>query len=327
VKLKSLAELLPAAVTRSGAAGSPEYYNNLVANGFGPGWARPERSLWPVPESKFLPAVWRYSDAKTALNLAGQYVPMHLTERRNLLMINPRAGNLYPTVSNLVAAYQMIQPGETADDHRHTPHALRVVIDCSAGVYTVVNGERVDMTPDDLVFTPGGFWHGHANESEQCAYWIDVLDVPLVHHLESMFFEQNPQGFRRPERLAIDSTLRIPLSRAATAAVTPGVATATLPSHLPTMSLELLKLDSGAHTVLSRCSANMLLIVLSGTCDVQVEGEISAPGCLRGDLVAIPLWKWHSIAAREPTCVLCISDQPIYEQLGYFRTETRNSEP
>jgi gentisate 1,2-dioxygenase len=41
-----------------------------------------------------------------------------VAERRNLIMVNPAPGNTYATTRNIVAAYQMIQPGETALSHR-----------------------------------------------------------------------------------------------------------------------------------------------------------------------------------------------------------------
>ena len=89
----------------------------------------------------------------------------------------------------------MIMPGEKARSHRHTPNALRLVIDAEPGAYTVVNGERLSMMPGDVVLTPNWCWHGHGNDSRACAYWLDVLDVPLVQLLDPMFFEPHPDEF------------------------------------------------------------------------------------------------------------------------------------
>ena len=120
-------------------------------------------------------------------------------------MQNP-AGGSYATSRTIVAAYQMIMPGEKARSHRHTPNALRLIIDAEPGAYTIVNGERLSMMPGDVVLTPNWCWHGHGNDSRACAYWLDVLDVPLVHLLEPMFFEPHPDEFEKEtvvrERLA-----------------------------------------------------------------------------------------------------------------------------
>ena len=91
----------------------------------------------------------------------------------------------------------MIMPGEKARSHRHTPNALRLIIDAEPGAYTIVNGERLSMMPGDVVLTPNWCWHGHGNDSRACAYWLDVLDVPLVQLLEPMFFEPHPDEFEK----------------------------------------------------------------------------------------------------------------------------------
>jgi gentisate 1,2-dioxygenase len=66
--------------------------------------------------------------------------------------------------SNIVAAYQIIQSGETARSLRHIPAASCPVLDAANGVHTVVAGKRVDMTPSDVVLTPSRCWHAHANK-------------------------------------------------------------------------------------------------------------------------------------------------------------------
>jgi gentisate 1,2-dioxygenase len=219
-----------------------------------------------------------------------------------------------------VAAYQMIRPGERADSHRHTPHALRVVLDADPGVYTVVDGTRIAMAPDDVVLTPGGCWHGHANHATQNAFWIDILDVPLVHHLESMFFEQSESEVRRPE-LAERSPFSVGLPRD----IRPDAskpAIVALGNLLPTMALDYASLATGTRTTAERMCANNLFVILSGVCRIVVDDRVVAEHCTRGDVAAIPLWRRHSIEALEEATLLRVSDRPVYENCGYFRRQT-----
>jgi gentisate 1,2-dioxygenase len=72
----------------------------------------------------------------------------------------------------------MILPGEVAPSHRHSAHALRVILDAK-GSYSVVNGEKTPMETGDIILTPGGFWHGHGHEGAEPAYWLDGLDYSL----------------------------------------------------------------------------------------------------------------------------------------------------
>ena len=124
------------------------YYSELGRLKFSRGWARPEPSMWPAPQPKFKPAVWRFAPARAALDEAGEFVPVEQAERRNLIMVNPIEGNLYATTRNLVAAYQCVKGGETARTHRHTPAALRLVLEAKPGTFTVVNGgTTTTLTP------------------------------------------------------------------------------------------------------------------------------------------------------------------------------------
>ena len=173
-----------------------DLYKQLEPIRLGAGWAKPTPSLWAEPKKSFQPFVWSYAQAKGALDAAGRLINTELAERRNLIMQNP-AGGSYATSRTIVAAYQMIMPGEKARSHRHTPNALRLIIDADPGAYTIVNGERLSMMPGDVVLTPNWCWHGHGNDSRANAYWLDVLDVPLVHLLEPMFFEPHPDEFEK----------------------------------------------------------------------------------------------------------------------------------
>ena len=125
----------------------------------------------------FEPARWRYRDGRAALDVAGRLVSPELTERRNIALMNPGGGS--GSLNTLVAAYQLVLPGERPRSHRHTAAALRLVLESGAGMYTIVDGVRLDMHPGDVVLTPSWCWHGHRNDGTDAAYFIDYLDSPL----------------------------------------------------------------------------------------------------------------------------------------------------
>ena len=165
------------------------------------GWHRPAGpALWPEPRKTLLPHVWHYAEIKGVLDVAGRLVDHTHADRRNVTLTNPAEGNVYPTVRTMVAAYQMIKPGENALAHHHTPAALRIILE-GEGTYTVVEGDRVEMRPGDVLLTPSWTWHEHsaADDADDC-YWVDILDVPLVHLLEPMFFEKYPDGLQADPR-------------------------------------------------------------------------------------------------------------------------------
>src|SRR5258708_17161421 len=131
-----------------------ELYGKLEKVRMGAGWNKPTPSLWASPRKTFVPAHWAYGQARGALDAAGRLINTELAERRNLILVNPAEGNTYGTVRTLVAAYQMIMPGEGARAHRHTPNALRLILDAEPGTYTEVDGTNIAMAPGHVLLTP-----------------------------------------------------------------------------------------------------------------------------------------------------------------------------
>ncbi len=115
---------------------------------------------------------------------AGELTPMEKAERRVLVLANPGHGlsNMQATPS-IYMGLQLILPGETAPNHRHTPNAVRIIVE-GEGAFTTVDGEPCRMERGDLILTPAGKWHEHHHEGEGPIVWLDVLDLPLIYHLE-----------------------------------------------------------------------------------------------------------------------------------------------
>jgi gentisate 1,2-dioxygenase len=293
------------------------YYGELGRMSFSPGWARPEPSMWPTPKPKFRPAVWRYAEARAALDQAGEFVPVEQAERRNLIMVNPIEGNIYATSRNIVAAYQMVKAGEKARSHRHTAAALRLVVEAKPGTYTVVDGARVDMLPGDVVLTPSWCWHGHANETDATSYWIDFLDVPFVQHSEAMFFEPNPAGFE-DIKTSGPSRYRIP-AREALGAGRDTKVVEIAKGALPTIGLHLLRLPSGARRDIAKTTVNHLYSVISGKARIKIEDGTNE-SLLVGDVITVPCWHAHSLEAEENAIVFQVTDEPLLAKVGLVKT-------
>ena len=301
-------------------------YSLVPAGGLAPGWNKPTPSLWPEPRKTFWPGHWRYAEAKAALDAAGRLISTEDAERRNLVLINPLPGNTYSTTRTIVVAYQMIMPGERARTHRHTPNALRLVLDSGPDAYTVVDGERLAMIPGDVVLTPGWCWHGHGNDGAAPAYWLDYLDVPLVHALEPMFFEPYPGDYQ-----AITATpARSPFvfawreTKAALARTTPDPSGCfgrqvplTAPS-LRTIGLFMQALDAGTRTKPVQTTANNIYSVVRGRGETVVDGERFEWS--RGDVVVAPAWRAHEHHAAEDAVLFRVTDAPLLDALGFLRS-------
>lgn len=293
------------------------YYANLKRLSYSPGWARPAPSIWPSPLPKFKPAVWRFAEAKAALDQAGDFVPVEQAERRNLILVNPIEGNTYATTRNIVCAYQMVKGGETARSHRHSPAALRLVVEAKFGTYTIVNGARVDMLPGDVVLTPSWSWHGHVNDTDATSYWIDFLDVPFVQHTEAMFFEHYPDGLEKVTSHGA-TPMRIP-SGEALGSGTEAKEAEIAKGVLPTFGLHFLRLPSGTRQDVAKTTTNYLYSPVSGSARFTI-GDIDVT-LVPGDVIAVPCWHPHSVRAESDTVIFRVCDEPLLEKFGLVRRE------
>jgi gentisate 1,2-dioxygenase len=322
----------PADLARCGTL--EELYGKLDKVGMGAGWNKPTPSLWPAPRNTLVPAHWKYEVARGALDAAGRLINTALAERRNLILFNPAEGNAYATVRTLVAAYQMIMPGEWARAHRHTPNALRLILDAEPGTYTRVDGVNIAMAPGDVVLTPNWSTHGHGNRSKACAYWLDFLDVPLVQLLEPMFFEaaedENEvveESGRAPMPATTDSLFVFSL-RATLHALGEARSQSDGPfgtqielGHpaLATTALYMMRLAPGVRTAPYRATANNIYAVVQGEGVSTVDGERF--DWRRGDVIAAPAWRPHWHEATGEAIVLRVTDEPVMQRFGWWREE------
>jgi gentisate 1,2-dioxygenase len=296
---------------------STPYYANLHAQHFSPGWARPEPSMWAEPTPKFKPAVWRFAQAKQALDASHNMVPADMTERRNLIMVNPIEGNSYASTRHLVAAYQCVMAGDRARTHRHSANALRLVLKGKPGIATIVNGTSIDMIPGDVLLTPGGCWHGHVNEADETGYWIDFLDIPFVQLCEAMFFEPYPNGEMEPVTSRGPTPMRIPAGEALGSGRDAKVVEIAK-DVMPTIALHLIRLPKDGRHEMPKNTVNNIYAVSSGKARITAEGFSEILG--HGDVAAMPCWHAHAIEAAEDAVLLRVSDEPLMSKVGLLRT-------
>src|SRR5207247_5233455 len=113
------------------------------------------------PEPTAIPHMWKSSLIEAMVREAGEAVPVG-EERRALQLFNPGLDGRWATTNTMIAAVQLLLPGEVARAHRHTPTAIRFIME-GKGAYTAVDGERVYMAPGDLILTPTRPRHAHRN--------------------------------------------------------------------------------------------------------------------------------------------------------------------
>jgi gentisate 1,2-dioxygenase len=280
--------------------------------------------------------VWHWRDLRPQAVRAAGLVGTEQAERRVLVLSNP--GLARAASNTLVANIQIVMPGEIARAHRHTPAALRFIIEGHGG-RTIVNGQSIAMAPGDLVLTPKWTWHDHANETDEPMIWLDGLDAPLVRVLEAAFFEQypndhQPAGALRPEPSARYSRKwHYPLTEALRQLDQSGadspydgrILEYTDPdsdrSVMPTIGCYLQRLEPGQHTRAHRhvCCTNYH--VVEGEGYSLVAGERLE--WRDKDVFTIPTWAIHEHVntGTEPALLFSFTDAPAMKALDLYREE------
>jgi gentisate 1,2-dioxygenase len=272
-------------------------------------------------------------------------------------LFNPGLDGRWATTNTLIGAIQVILPGEVARAHRHTPTAIRFIIE-GTGAYTAVDGERVYMAPGDLVLTPSWSWHDHGNDGNEPVVWLDGLDIPLVQSLDSMFFQMyevsqvpltrnNGASIRRhgqpglsptwiKDRPASSPLLLYSWEHARQAledlrgdAGDPYDGIALEYKHpmtggpvLPTMACRIQLIRPNERLQPHRHTGSAVYYVAEGRGETMIEGQTFAWS--KGDVIAQPAWAQYAHANTSPTddaILFSISDRPVLEALHLYREE------
>lgn len=319
-------------------------YEGLLTACIGGPKPRGEAYLWP----------WKIVGDKLAE--ACDVLEESVTARRSLLFNNPGVP-MGGTTHTLLMGIQMIKAGEIAWAHRHTLAAVRFVVKGDGKVFTVVNGEKCSMEPNDLILTPQWTWHDHQNPTQETAMWVDVLDVPFMLGLNQPFYEpypgdkvqavranasehlqqrvglvrpawENPQKENLPLRYRwkdVEPQLRAladqpgsPYDGLALEYVNPITGGPTL----PTLSCWIQLLRPAEHTKKHRHTSSAVYFVAAGEGTTIVDGK--ALEWTKNDCFALPNWAWHEHVNRSETedaLLFSVNDSPIVSAFGHYREE------
>ena len=331
------------------------YYEQLESMNMAPLWVQPETA--PEPRSRLRPFRWRWQEMRPQALRALELVGTKEAERRVICCVNPGTGR--GATNTLVANVQVVGPGEIARAHRHTPAALRFIIE-STGGYTVVNSDTIPMLPGDLVLTPNWTWHDHANDSDSPMIWLDGLDAPLVGLLEARFQESYPEETQKTREDVDSSQLkygyaamrpawetapedqnsplwhypwaqtRAALDRLAEAemgSATDGVILEyTNPANggpvMPTIACYVQVLQPGQRTSRHRHTNSSVYHVVDGQGATVVDGETLEWDAK--DVFVVPGWAWHehvNLSSSHAAYLFSFTDGPVFRALSLYREE------
>ena len=179
----------------------PDYVAALRAQNLVPLWPSLRAVLPPhKPQFRTRATHWPYEVIRPLLLKAGELTPIENAERRVLVLANPGHGlEKMQASAAMYLGMQLLLPGEWAPSHRHTPNAVRMVVE-GTGAWSTVDGEKCPMERGDLILTPTGLWHEHGHDGSEPVVWLDVLDLPLVYYMEASYHVDGGRQAVQPGR-------------------------------------------------------------------------------------------------------------------------------
>jgi len=313
------------------------------------------RPLWEsagahkVREGGAAPIHWRWKEIRPLVDDAMKVTTPAAVERRVLTLTDQDADG--GTTTNLVAALQILLPGEKARPHRHTMNALRFVIEGN-GASTVVDGKDCPMAEGDLVITPGWTWHEHIHRGNAPIIWLDALDAPLHRYLGTDVFEPGPTHDlpQLPDDAAFgianmvpelgDEAPRFsPVFRYPWSAARQAVRSApkwkdgarrvryvnpiTGGSTMPLMDCYLTQIDKGAETVRFRTTSNAVCLVCEGHGTSRVGDHVVDWDS--HDVFSLPHGNWITHKADDTATLFIVSDRDALRRLDLLKEQYGNA--
>ncbi len=331
-----------------------KFLEDIQKSDLAPLWQMYENIVVNEPHRMEPSVMWKWQEMLPLIEKSAELVQGKDADHRVLMLKNPHLEGKVATTTNIIAAYQCVNPGEKTSPHRHTPAATRVILE-GAGGGTFVDGKRCDMYEGDLIITPNWTWHCHENDSDSRAIWLDVLDVPLVGSLDAVFgdMKMGPEN-HFPENTSTQSDdvyasggllpfnsladvrhspkLRYAWEDALTVLEamphgTDGTKTIKYSNPidggeiLPTHDSRLMALTKEMPTSKTRSTANAVCVVLEGEGESQI-GEVTHKWAPK-DIFTAPHWSWIShTASTDRALMVVISDRQVLEKLNLYREET-----
>ena len=153
---------------RANVVDSPElvaYYEQLAKLETAALWTVANKIEPWAPRSQSVPVVWRYKELRELVLKSAELVSPEDAGRRVIYLNNPGRRDVAAAVGWLYSGLQVMGAGELASAHKHSHSALRFIME-GQGAFTVVDGHKMTLGPNDFVLTPNGTWHEHGVAAE-----------------------------------------------------------------------------------------------------------------------------------------------------------------
>ncbi len=298
---------------------------------------------------------WKWDDIYAGLMASSQLVTVGPGAMVGMRTVSPQRAQASP----ITMGAQILMPGERTQAHRNMKNETRLVWEAPAEAFFVCEYEAFPMRRGDVVISPTWTYHDHWNRGDQPAIWVECFDWGYVgmgeqRTLDEWFPPESPyQEIKRPEGYAVSTLgharrlsdqpvypllpMRYPWSeteialRALQESETEGDPCEGLHlmfaspldggPTLPTMAWHVQLLTGRQKTLAHRHNSTTCYQAFEGEGATVVEGEPIE--WRKGDLFAIPPWKWHhhENTSTNDAILFSADDWPAMTRLGFYKKE------
>ena len=297
-------------------------------------------------------AHWSWEGIHQGLMQSGKIVsigPDGMTGMRSVVGIEARD---FPIWMNA----QILMPGERTVAHRNMRSETRLICEAPPGVSMVCEFESYPLERGDVIISPAWTFHDHWNQGTEPAIWIDGYDNGYNRAViinEKLPNDALYQEIHKPEGYGLNTLGHVrhvsgepvfPLppmhypwteTQAALMALRNSEAdgdpydglqlTFTSPVDggptLPTMAWQVQLMYPRQKTLAHRHNSTTFYHAFEGEGVTVIEGERME--WRRGDVFAVPAWKWHhhENAMDGDAILFSIDDWPAMTKLGFYMKE------
>jgi gentisate 1,2-dioxygenase len=296
-------------------------------------------------------AHWTWGGIYKGLMRSGEIVtvgPNGMTGMRSVTGIEARN---FPIWMNA----QILMPGERTQAHRNLRSETRLVCQAPRDAMFVCEYEAYSMERGDVVISPPWTFHDHWNRGDTPAIWIDGYDNgynPNVNVNERMPDDRPYEEINRPadygrrtlghvRPISDRAPFPLPPMRYPWVETTAGLQAlreteANDPYEgflvmlaspvdggptLPTIAWQAQLLTPTLKTLPHRHNSTTFYFAFEGEGALVIEGERLE--WRKGDIFAVPAWKWHHHENNKQTdsILFSIDDWPAMKKLGFYMKE------
>ena len=296
-------------------------------------------------------AHWSWEGIYKGLMRSGKIVtvgPDGMTGMRSVTGIEARN---FPIWMNA----QILMPGERTQAHRNLRNETRLVCEAPPGAFFVCEYESFPMERGDLVTNPAWTFHDHWNQGTAPAVWIDGYDngynrgvninerlpndAPYQEIKKPAGYGPGTRGLARP--ISTEPVFPLPPMRYPWAGTQAGLMALREAGEeepyegiqlmlaspvdggptLPTIAWQAQLLSARQKTLAHRHNSTTFYFGFEGEGAIVIEGERLE--WQRGDIFAVPAWKWHHHEnnANGDSILFSIDDWPAMKKLGFYMKE------